>query len=245
VLIMHTFALSPESVRKYLRRTLVRFQVFVTISFLLFGLYLAWFSGPIYWPAAITIMLLVALTYFLVIFYHYRQQVRQLYSIRFELDGSGIIYRERGADPLRISRADILRAKERKDGLWIESVDPRFDLLVPSGLSRNGDEVVRTMVQRWLPIEPLREPVGGRHRRLRYLIYLAAFIVLLYANSLWTILPLGAAVFVYGVTVETRLARAYQHIPGMQRMYSMAFSFLFFIIMMKSCFLLMVTYLAR
>jgi hypothetical protein len=237
-LILHTFSLSPETLRKYLLRSLKRFQVYITISFLLFGLYLAWFAGPVHWPTAIIISAVIALAYFLIIFFNYRQQIRLLYSVRIELDGSGIIYHQLGAEPLRISRADVVRVQEREDGLWIETVDPRINMLVPLGLSRDGDEVVRLMLKKWASVEPLIRNSLDPHRWLRIVIYLLAILILLFANTLWIIIPLSAAVFVYGVYAERRLARVYDFTPGVKRMYSMAFSFLIFVITMKSCIML-------
>ena len=43
---LRTYAISPEKLRQMLRQLLLRFQGIITISFLLFGLYLALY-GPV------------------------------------------------------------------------------------------------------------------------------------------------------------------------------------------------------
>lgn len=222
-----------------------RFQIIVTVSFLAFGLYLAWFARPVQWPRVLPIIGIIALVYFVVIFFNYRQQVRLFYSIRYELDGSSIIYRQVGQDLRRIMRADISQAQQRRDGLWIKTVDESMSMLIPKGLARDGDEDFRQTLDAWVGIEPA---VEGRRTRKVSLVLLAiagALLILVFANSLWIIAPMGVALVLLGAIAERQMTRSYSLTPGAARMYSMAFSFLIFILIMKSCMLGIEMALAR
>jgi hypothetical protein len=232
---LHTFSLSPETLRKYLLRTIWRFQLVVTLSFLLFGLYLAWLAGPLHMQAAVAITIIIALAYFFIIFFNYRQQIRLLYSVRVELDGSGIIYRQHNQEPLRISRADIIDVAEHPDGLLIQTTDSRIFMLIPFGLARDGDEVVRRMLQKWGQAVPPSQPKRRSGRWQRFLGYFFALLIILFANNLMILIPFGVLLFVFVVHSERRLRQDYTALPGSNRMSGMAFSFLFFVLAMKSC----------
>lgn len=233
---LRTYALSPDTLRRFLWRTLLRFQVIVTLSFLVFGLYLALFAKPVDWSFASLIMFVIGLAYFFIIFFNYRQQARMLFSVRYDIDGNSIIYRQRGQDVLRIMRADITYVLERGDGLWIETRDPRVRLLIPYGLARDGDADMLNTLQAWTEVERRAD-----HRNpLPWLLIiglLGALLILLFANTLYLILPLGALLVAFALFTERRVGRNYPTFPGIVRMYSMAFSFLIFIILMKSCFI--------
>jgi hypothetical protein len=234
---LRTYALSPSALRRYLMRTCWRFQGIVTLSFLTFGLFMASAGQPINWLVAGPVVLVIALAYFLIIFLNYRQQMRLLYSVRVELDGSSIIYRQAGNPPHRVMRGAILGVRETRNGLLIETDDPRLDLFVPFGLSRDGDSEVRRALAAWSQFEPMRKNhipgawwmvIGG---------VIAALAILLFANSLWMVALLGVALFAYGTYLENRLQRSIRVVPGMVRMVTMAFTFLIFVVVMKSCFL--------
>jgi hypothetical protein len=232
---LRTYALAPETLRRMLRRTLWRFQWIATLSFFVFGLYLSSFGQPVQWQVALPIFLIIAVAYFLAIFFNYRQQLRLLYSVRVELDSSSITYREIYQEPLRIMRFEINAVKERKNGLLVETSDPRISMMVPFGLSHEGDKDVYATLRQWAEIIPMIT----RRRRIENWLYLFGFIttlfILLFANTLWVILPLGLFLFLYGVYAERRLGRKYDAAPGVLRMYNMAFSFLLFVVLMKSC----------
>jgi len=235
--LLRTYALSPEALRGYLRRTFWRFQIIVTLSFLLFGLYLALFARPIRWVIVIPMLVVIALAYFFIIFLNYRHQMRVLYSVRIELDGSGVIYNQFGQEPLRISRADITQARERNDGLFIETVDPRLKMLIPNGLARDGDQAVRQDVAAWVKIKPNEASAREGLFWARMGAYGAAFMILLFVNQFWLAALLGLALFAYGSYTQARLNRVHFDSPGTVRFYSSALTFIIFIILMKSCLL--------
>lgn len=231
---VRVFALAPETLRRILRRTLLRFQALVTVSFLAFALYLTFLSTPVRWQLAGPIVGIVALAYFLVIFFNYRQQLRLLYSIRYEMDHSAIIYRQANQAPLRLMRADVTGAVERKDGLWIETVDGA-GLLILNGLARNGDQEMRSVVENWVEIRRAVPQQGAPFGRMVLIGLAGMLVVLLFANRLEIILPLGVLALVTGLYTERRLTRIQDAVPGRMRMYNMAFSFLIFVLIMKSC----------
>jgi hypothetical protein len=146
---LRSYALAPETIRRYIRRMFWRFQIITALSFLAFGLYLAFLARPVDWRAAAPLVGLIALVYFAIIFYYIRQQLRLLYSERFELDDGNITYRQGKKPPLHISRDDIVRVHERKDGIDIETSDPHTRLFIPYGLARDGDSDFRTTLQTW------------------------------------------------------------------------------------------------
>ena len=234
---LRTYALSPAALRRILMRTFWRFQIIVTLSFLAFGLFLASGGQPINWLAAGPVVFVIALAYFFIIFYNYRQQMRLLYSVRIELDNSSIIYRQAGMAPHRVMRGAILGVHEMKEGLLIETDDARLNLFVPFGLSRDGDTDVRRALAAWSQFEPLRRtyPTGGWWWVGGGVA--AAIAILLFANRLWLVAGLGVILFAYGSYLENRLQRSINASPGMVRMVTMAFTFLIFVVVMKSCFL--------
>lgn len=234
---LRTYALSPAALRRILMRTFWRFQVIVTLSFLAFGLFLASSGQPVNWLVAGPVVVIIALAYFLIIFLNYRQQMRLLYSVRVELDGSSIIYRQAGQPPHRVMRGAILEVREVKEGLLIETDDPRLDLFVPFGLSRDGDSDVRRELAAWSGLEPLRRNTVSGGWWLVTSGVIAALAILLFANSLWMVALLGVGLFAYGTYLENRLQRNITVSPGMVRMVTMAFTFLIFVVVMKSCFL--------
>ncbi len=242
---LRVYALAPETLRRIMRRTFWRFQALVTFSFLMFGLYLAFLGGPIRWEAAGPILVVIALAYFFAIFFFYRTQLRALYSARYEIDGSSIAYRQAGQDPLRIMRADIASVHVRKDGLWVETTDQSASLLIPRGLARDGDEDFRETLGAWVGVVPIearpRAPLGPQFA----IAIGGSLLVLLFANSLVIILPLLVAAVVMGFGLEQRLALEGERGAGHARMYSLAFNFLIFVILMKSCLIASALVLGR
>ncbi len=242
---LQTYALSPAALRRTLMRTFWRFQVIVTLSFLAFGLFLASSGQPINWLVAGPVVLVIALAYFLIIFLNYRQQMRLLYSVRVELDGSSILYRQAGLSPHRVMRGAIMKVRETQEGLLIETDDPRLDLFVPFGLSRDGDVEVRRALAAWSQFEPLRHRYTPGGWWLLTGGVIAAIAILLFANRLWMVAILGVLLFGYGSYLENRLQRRINVAPGMVRMVTMAFTFLIFVVVMKSCFLTVTLVLGR
>ena len=55
-LLLHTFALSPVTLNKFLRRSFWRFQLISTLSFLVFGVYLALNPQPVNWPVLLVLL---------------------------------------------------------------------------------------------------------------------------------------------------------------------------------------------
>lgn len=242
---LRTYALSPAALRRILMRTFWRFQIIVTLSFLAFGLFLASGGQPINWLAAGPVVFVIALAYFFIIFFNYRQQMRLLYSVRVELDSSSIIYRQAGMPPHRVMRGAILGVHEMKEGLLIETDDARLDLFVPFGLSRDGDSDVRRALAAWSQFEPLRRTYPSGSLWLVGGGVIAALAILLFANRLWLVAVLGVILFGYGTYLENRLQRSINVAPGMVRMVTMAFTFLIFVVVMKSCFLTVTLVMGR
>ena len=232
---LRSYALSPNTLRKILRNSFLRFLGNVTISFLVFGLYLALFNHPVKWSFAGPVVGVIAAAYLLIMFFNYRQQLRILFSARYELDGSSVIYRQLQKEQLRIMRADVTAVQERKNGLWIQTVDSRVSMLVPYGLARDGDADMRRTLDLWVGVSPRdrekRDPVirpvviGG----------VGGLLVLLFANNFWILLGIVVLIILYSIWIERRYGQAYDRYPGAMRSYNMAFSFLIFVILMKSC----------
>lgn len=242
---LRTYALSPAALRRILMRSFWRFQIIVTLSFLAFGLFLASGGQPINWLAAGPVVVIIALAYFFIIFFNYRQQMRLLYSVRIELDSSSIIYRQAGMAPHQVMRGAILSVHEMKDGLLIETDDARLDLFVPFGLSRDGDSEVRRALAAWSQFEPMRRTYPSGAWWLVIGGVMAALAILLFANRLWLVAMLGVILFAYGTYLENRLQRSINVAPGMVRMVTMAFTFLIFVVVMKSCLLTVTLVLGR
>jgi hypothetical protein len=240
---LRIYALAPETVRRIMRGTYWRFMALATASMLVFGLYLGFLAGPVRWSVAGPIFGLVALAYFFVIFFQYRAQLRLLYSVRYEIDGAGVAYRELGKDAQRILRAEIASVRELKNGLLVEQAEEGPKLLIPRGLAREGDADFRETLGAWTGIIPKearpKPPLGPQLA----IALGGSLLVLLFANSLIVILPLLVAVLITGFGLERRIESSGDHGPGLARMYSFAFSFLIFVMMMKTC-LIAVTALA-
>ena len=235
---MRTYPLAPETIRTYLLRAFWRFQLMVTVSFLVFGVFLTTSPNPIHWGWAVSLVVVIALSYFILIFYYYRRQMRVLYSLRIEIGSSYITLRQVWREPLFISRADVEEVSEQIDGLHIKTIDPRLKMVVPYGLAREGDEDVRRELANWLPIVPLPYRVSKTSRLTFWFSLLASLLILMFANSLWVALPLGAFLFIFGTYAEQRLNQTYKVEPYVTQSYSLAFSFLIFLILIKSCLLL-------
>jgi hypothetical protein len=234
--VLHTYALAPATLRRYLNRSQARLQAVVTLSFVAFGAYLLFDRRPVAPGLVVPVVVVIALVYFVILFFNYRQQLRLLYSVRVDLDGSSIAYRQAGQEPQRVMRGAIARVLEHKDGYLIETSDPRFHLLIPNGLARDGDEVVRMALIEWSGIVSLpkrRSPEPA----LNLFGFASAVVVLVFANSLWIVIPLGIFIFIWGFYAERRLERSPRILPGTVRMYNSALAFLLFVLLMKSCIL--------
>ncbi len=233
---LRTYVLAPETVRRFLRRTYWRFQAICGLSFLGFALYMMILSRPVDLQVAGPIVVIIALAYFFIIFFNYRQQLRTLYSARYEIDDSSITYRQVHQQPLHISRANIIQVQEREDGILIETTEPGHGLFIPFGLAREGDSDFQSTLQAWTKYLPT-----PKKRSVKTWLWVFGLIgsalVLLFANNLWLVLALGIFMLAFGLYAERRLRR-FRNIPlGTVRMYSMAFSILMLVILMKACLL--------
>jgi hypothetical protein len=233
---LRSYALAPETVRRLLQSSFWRFQIIAAASFLAFGLYLVSLARPVDWGVAGPMVGIVALAYFFIIFFNFRQQLRTFYSLRYEIDDSSITFRQIRQQPLHISRANIVSVEKRKNGLLIKTTDPGPGLFVPSGLAREGDNDFLTTLQTWVSVTaPDAQP---NVRRWVWLFSLGgSFLVLLFANNLWIVLALGVFLFAFGIYTERRLNRYPSILPETTNMYNMAFSLLILVILMKSCLL--------
>lgn len=231
---LRSYALSPETLRRFLLRSFWRFQLITTLSFLGFGIYLAFFASPVDWRAAGPIVVIIALAYFFIIFFNIRQQLRLLYATRYELNGSSLTFRQALQKPMHIMRADILSVEECQEGLRVSTADPRANLLIPHGLVRNGDADFDETLEAWVGI---KRSLSQRRAQtwLLLLAVLASLLVVLFANTLWFIIPLGILTVAFSLYAERRMRLAPGATPGIARTYSLAFSFVIFVIVMKSC----------
>jgi len=244
--LLRVYALSPETLNRLLNRMLRQFFLVVTISFLIFGGYLASFGQDVNWPAALLITLFVSLAYFLLIFFQYRRQLRYLYSVRYEVDSSSITFKQAAHPAQRLNRADILSVEDRPDAFWIAAVDPRLNLRIPHGLARDGDEDLRRTFSSWVGVKKVEKEPRGPKVVLLSTGLAAAFAILVFVNTLQLILPLGLLIFVAGNYLEYRLKNHEKnHEPEMLRTYTMTFSFILFIIIMKSCMISISASLSR
>lgn len=235
---LRSYALSPETLRRFLLRSFWRFQLITTLSFLGFGVYLAFFAKPIDWRAAGPIVGIIALAYFFIIFLNIRQQLRLLYATRYELNGSSLTYRQASQRPLHIMRADITSVEACQEGLRVNTMDPHSNLLVPRGLARNGDADFNETLEAWVGI---KQPPLQRQSQawLVLVVSLASLLVVLFANTLWFIIPLGILTVAFSLYAERRMRLAPDATPGSARTYSLAFSFVIFVILIKFCVIAM------
>ncbi len=233
---LRSYVLAPDTVRRFLRRTYWRFQVICGLSFLGFALYMIILNHPVDLQAAGPIFAVIALAYFFIIFFNYRQQLRTLYSARYEIDDSSITYRQVHQQPLHISRANIVNVQERDDGILIETTDPGILLFIPRGLAREGDSQFLSTLQAWTKVQSAPTKRG-------YKLWLWVFgligsvLVLFFVNNLWLVLAMGIFILAFGLYAERRLKVFRQVSLGTVRMYSMAFSVLMLVIVMKACLL--------
>ena len=231
-----TYGLARQTIRRQMRRTFWRFQIFVTVSFLAFGIYLA-LNAPVNWWVAGPITFIIALAYFLLIYFHDRQQRRILYSLRIEVTPSFITRRQVFEDPFTINRANVTLIEERVDGLHIRTTDPRLRMFIPNGLAGVGDQEIRAILRKWGQFKPLPRAHNGPRRLLFWFSVIGSFLILLFVNNLWLMIALGIFLFAFGTYAEYRLSHR-EHVDVMvTRSYSLAYSFLIFVIVMKSCFL--------
>lgn len=228
-----------------LRRMLLRLLGFTTLSLLMFCAYLVLFGGPVRWEVAGPAFGLIALAYFLILFLSYRQNLRWLYSVRYELDYSSITFRQRNREPLRVARADIIDVEVDRDGLQIRTVSGSPDLFVPRGLARSGDEDVRQTLLKWTGSRVPPVPPQPRRAKALMMGVGGSLLVLLFANQLGLIIPLGLATLAYGIFLEQRMNAAAESDPGTVRTFSAAFTFLIFVIVMKACLVSMSMMLSK
>lgn len=232
------FALAPRTIRRRLLRSVLRFQAIAGGSLLLFGAYLGLFAQPIQWRIVTPILLITALIYVLIAVVSYRFLLRTLYSVRVELDAAGVVYREGSALPQRIARADLTAVIERKDGYLLLGQNRKQAVLVPRGLENDGDAVLRKMLERWFvgnptPARPLRAIWAARIIALG-----GSALALLYANTIWWVSASAGFLLLYGLWAENRLIQRGERLQTVQRMYSLAFAFVLFMLSMKTCLIL-------
>jgi hypothetical protein len=238
---LRSYALAPETIRRLLRRAFWRFQIIAALSFLGFGLYLAFQAHPVDWGTAGPMVALIALVYFVIIFYNFRQQLRLFYSERYELDDSSITYRQGKHTPVRISRADITQAQQSRDGIIIATANPRTQLFIPLGLAREGDVDFRNTLQAWVEMQPF--PSQPRTGQWIWIGTAAiTFLILVFANNFGLVLGLGIFLILFGILID----RKPDFLSGiifttsetnLRRTYNLAISFLIFVVLMKSCLL--------
>lgn len=240
---LRSYVLAPDTVRRFLRRVYWRFELIAVLSISTIALYMAFLAGPVRWDVAGPMVGIIALAYFFVIFFYYRQQLRQLYSARYEIDDSSITYRQFRQQPLHINRASIIAVTERPDGIWIETTDPRTNLFIPHGLVREGDKDFYRTLAAWVTIKP----VAQRRSLEAWLILFAlvvSLLVMILANSLWIVMPLGVFMIAFGSYTEHRLTRTHSVPISTVRLYSLAFSFIVIVMLTKGC-LIGITLLAH
>lgn len=243
--LLRVYALAPETLRRLLRQMILRLLGYTTLSFFLFGVYLALFGGPVRWELALPVTVIIGLAYFLILFSAYRQQLRWLYSVRYEIGASSITLRQRNHAPLTVMRANISGVEGRADGLHIHVLGVEPGMFIPYGLAKDGDEAVRATLGMWTGDRP--RPFPGRKGRAQavWLGLGGSLLVLLFANQLELIIPLGVVALGFGIYTERRMNAKPENDPGKVRTYSAAFTFLIFIIAMKACLISLSMMLSR
>ena len=240
-----SYVLAPNTLRRIMRAVFWRFQLIVIISFLGFGLFLARSGRAIHWALVLPMVGVIALVYFLVIFLYYRQQIKLLYSIRYEVDGNGIIYRQIGQPSMRIGRADIAAIREGKDGIQIETVTPGVNLQIPRGLAQSGDRDLREILNAWSVIQPAEHNQNNPWLGLIFTGAAVALLIVFLTNNLWVTMPLVLFLVGFAIYSNRWMLKIPSSKPGMARMYSFAISFLVFMAIMKSLLLAMSLFLVR
>ena len=232
---MDTFPLAPETIRMMLLRSRLRAQLIVTITFLVFAVSVTSSGQPVNGWVVGGVIAVLFLADFATIFFSYRSQLRALYSVRIEINSRQVVFRQFNHEPVVINRADVEDLTETRDGLLITTPYARLKMLIPRGLAKNGDFEVRRILSEWAPID--RRQIAGR--RTSWLMFwfsvLAGLFILMFANSLLIAVPLGVFLFFFGTYAERRLNSTYDVDPRIIRSYSIAFSFLIVVVMMKSC----------
>jgi hypothetical protein len=233
---MRSYALAPETIRGYLRRTLLRFHIVVVLCFLAFGVFLVSRPDTIQWTLVLTIVAVTAVAYFTVIFDFYRRQLRAMVSIRIEITNSSIVFRQKDREPIVIHRADVIEVQARKDGLLVLTSYKNIWLLIPYGLSGEGDADVLRELSTWIGLEILPALRNSLISRVFWLCVLSGLLIVIFANSLVTAVIMGALLLLFGIYFEQWM-KSYEVELRVIRTYNMGFAFLVFVIVMKSCLL--------
>lgn len=232
---LRTYFLSPETLRRMIRRAFWRFQFVVTATFLALCANFYLLGDPVNWNVAGPILIFLAFIYFLLIFINYQQQLRLLLSLRYEVDGNSISLRQIGHPTLSVFRADITAVNENDRGVQIYTANPRVHLLIPKGLSRNGDEDFHLTLIQWHPDRFTQSTTNRWLSRSLWIGVPIGLLIILFVNSLWLFWVAMVLVTGYTLFIEQLLMRALDTQPGYYRMVNLAFSFLFLIVIIKSC----------
>lgn len=231
------YAISPRSLRKMLRRLVLRSHAVAAAGFVFFGLYLILFAPAVKPGLLFLILSIVALAYFLVIFFQYRHELRVLYSIRVEINPVGIIYREIKQLAVLITSQNYGGAEEQHRGLLVQLKVPPHELFIPHGLIGDGDFELRQILASWGPFRKLERRRLKLLFRLRLVSFTGAVLILLWINQMWVVVSLGVFLFLFGTYTEMRLMHVHSAEPGVTRLYSASYAFLVFTVLMKSCLL--------
>lgn len=231
---MSSYRLSQATIRRKLRLAFIRFQLAVIFLLAVLAGYL--FSDPsLRWVAGLPIFLGVLALYGWIAVLHFRHERRRLHALHVDVterdlrlfSGELLVHSAR--------REDVYQIQEQHAGLRVSTYDYRH-LTVPFGLAEDGDEKVRDALSTWTHIRPIPA--------YRYLSdwplaigLLVALFVLVLVNSLETALFFGGALAVYYLLVYLRTRWVYDIDPAAHQSYTLAMSFMIFIVILKLCVL--------
>lgn len=232
---MKTYSLAQTTIRRQLRRSFVRFQIAVVFILLILAGYL-FADSQIRWAVGLPIFLIVLAAYIWITITHFRREWRFLHSLRVDLTPNELRLYLDNRPPAAVERRSVFAVQETHQGLYVSAYDYRH-LTVPFGLSEDGDLQVRETLSSWTWIRPIP---AYRHLSDAPLVIglVVAMFVLVMVNTLYPALIVGGSLVVYYIYVYFRVRWVIQLDPQVFRSYTMALSFMIFIIIMKTCILI-------
>lgn len=228
---MKTYSLAQDTIRRQLRRAFVRFQI--AVFFILFILAGFLFTD---WVVGLPIFLIVMAAYVFITVTHFRRERRFLHSLRVDLTPDDLRLYLDYHPPAAVERRNVFAVQETHEGLYVSSYDTKH-LTVPFGLADDGDQQVRATLSDWTWIRPI-----PAYRHLSdvplFIGLVVAMTVLVMVNTLYPALIVGGALVLYYLYVYFRVRWVFHLDPEVFRSYTMALTFMIFIIVMKTCILI-------
>lgn len=195
------------------------------------------FSDPaVRWLVGLPIFLAVLAAYIYITITHFRRERHFLENLRVDLTSKDLRLHLDGRSPLSVEGRDVFSVEETYEGLAIATYDYR-KLTIPSGLAGDGDDQVRDMLTGYTWIRPI--PAYRYLPDLPLFVGLTvALVVLVMVNTLYSALFVGGGLLLYFTIVYLRVRWVFHIDPQVFRSYTLALSFMMFIIIMKTCILI-------